>query len=158
MQAECVVFTYKDGLLSPIAHDLELSVGTFTLEATPERVSARFDPSSLRVMKPASLSDKDRRTIEATIVSDVLAAKRFPEICFQSSSVTADGDGHRVDGTLTLHGRSKALSARVERRGDRWVCEVVLHQPDFGIRPYTAMLGTLKIKPDVRVRITSPVS
>jgi polyisoprenoid-binding protein YceI len=158
MAAECVVFTYKDGLLSPIAHDLELRVERFTLEATPTAVSARFDPTSLRVMKPASLSAKDRRTIEETIVGEVLQARRFPEIRFESSSVTADGDGHRVSGLLTLHGRSKTIDARVRREGDRWVCELVLHQPDFGIRPYTAMLGTLKIKPDVRIRITSPVS
>jgi hypothetical protein len=33
---------------------------------------------------------------------------------------------------------------------------VVLNQPEFGITPYRAMMGTLRIKPEVRVRISVP--
>ena len=32
--------------------------------------------------------------------------------------------------------------------------DVVLNQPDFGIAPYRAMLGALKIQADVTVRVT----
>ena len=32
--------------------------------------------------------------------------------------------------------------------------ELKLNQPDFGITPYRAMLGTLKIQPEVTIRIT----
>ena len=38
-----------------------------------------------------------------------------------------------------------------------WMVTVVrLHQPDFGIKPYSALLGTLKIKPEVTVRCSVP--
>jgi polyisoprenoid-binding protein YceI len=71
-------------------------------------------------------------------------------------SVAESGDKATIKGTLTLAGRSKALTVEARRDGARWVSEVVLHQPDFGVKPYTAMLGTLKIKPDVRVRVSLP--
>ena len=31
-----------------------------------------------------------------------------------------------------------------------------VHQPDFGIRPYSAMLGTLRGQADVSVRVVLP--
>jgi hypothetical protein len=36
------------------------------------------------------------------------------------------------------------------------VAEIKLHQPDFGIKPFTAALGALKVKPDVVVRVSVP--
>ena len=39
---------------------------------------------------------------------------------------------------------------------DILVAEVSLHQPDFGIKPYSAMLGTLRVKPDVTVVVSLP--
>jgi hypothetical protein len=36
------------------------------------------------------------------------------------------------------------------------VARVRLHQPDLGIKPYSAMLGTLKIQPGVAVEISVP--
>jgi hypothetical protein len=44
----------------------------------------------------------------------------------------------------------------VRAEGDRWVAEMNIHQPDFGIKPYTAALGALKVKPEVMVRISVP--
>jgi hypothetical protein len=35
---------------------------------------------------------------------------------------------------------------------------VALHQPDFGIRPYRAMLGALKVKAGVVVRASIPAA
>jgi hypothetical protein len=34
------------------------------------------------------------------------------------------------------------------------VAEFRIDQRDFGIKPYSAMLGTLKIKPEVVVRVS----
>ena len=49
-----------------------------------------------------------------------------------------------------LHGRSREIT--LKRTGDD-EAEVTLHQPDYGIKPYSAMFGALKIKPDIRVRL-----
>ena len=50
--AECFVYTYKEGVLSAVAHDLKLRVGAFWLTVDPQdsAVSASFDPNSMEVV------------------------------------------------------------------------------------------------------------
>ena len=164
--AECLVFTFKEGLLSPVAHDLRLKVTRFSIEvdAASRSVVARFDTSSLVVdcpMKdgaenPSALSASDKQKISGQIRDDVLHAAEHPEAMFRSSAVTARGDGgYDLEGELTLHGVTKALGAcRTRVVAGRQQLELRLHQPDFGITPYRAMLGTLKIQADVTIRVT----
>ncbi len=158
--ADCRVFTYKEGPLSPFGHDLELRVGRFTVEVADDRqsVEARFGSGSLTVVgalvggrtDPAALSARDRASIEATIAADVLQSRRHPEIRFQSTAVTDD----EVRGTLTLTGRSREIVCRREMDGARQSASVRIHQPDFGITPYRAMLGALRVQADVLVRVS----
>jgi len=164
--AECHVFTFKEGMLSAVAHDLRIRVGRFsiTIDEQAGSVQARLLADSLRVdcaMKDGrealgTLRDGQKRDIEANIVDDVLHARRYPEIAFRSTLVEGQGDERRIEGTLTLHGTERPLRTTARRDGERWVAEVELHQPEFGIKPYSAMLGTLKIRPTVRVRISVP--
>ena len=164
--ARCEVFTFKEGLLSPVAHDLRLEVTRFTvdLDEAAGTVEATFDPRSLRVAcaivgghdAPATLSASDRRSIEERIVDDVLGAKRHPEIRFRSRSASRDGDGWRVEGTLALHGHDRPMSVRARYEGGKLVAEVAVHQPDFGIKPFTALFGTLRVRAEVKVRLTLP--
>lgn len=141
--SEAFVFTFKDGLLSPLAHDLKIRVTKF--EVT-ER-GATFDASSLRVESAGGpLPRNFYGEIEKNIREDVLRSSRYPVITFEASQV---GDTEIV-GKLTLCGVTKEI--RLQRRGN--VVEYELHQPDFGIKPYTAMLGTLKVKPAVKVQVT----
>lgn len=160
--AECAVFTFKEGLLSSVAHDLRIAVTRFELELEGARLTARFDTTSLRVdtpMKdgapnPSALGAADKEKIAAQIRDDVLHSSKFPEALFRSTSVTVCGDGgYEVAGELTLHGVTKPLRARSQLVSGRQEVELRLHQPDFGITPYRAMLGTLKIQPDVVVRL-----
>jgi polyisoprenoid-binding protein YceI len=166
--AEVQVFTFKEGLLSAIAHDLQIKVTAFSVNVHGEGqspvVEARFDPTSLRVTTamrdgapaPSLLSDGDKRKIEGNIVDEVLLARRNPEIRFVGERLEKSGTGGTLHGKLHLGGRERALAVSLRQEGDRWIGEATLHQPDFGIKPYSAMLGTLKIKPDVRVRISLP--
>ncbi len=162
--AECFVLTYKDGLLSAVAHDLKIKVGKFALTIDSGKVEGRWDARSLvvdTVMRDGHeargvLGQRDMDKIAKSIREDVLSADRHPEIVFRAESVVVEGDVAKIRGALTLVGRTKVIAVEARRDGARWVAEVVLHQPDFGIKPYTAMLGTLKIKPDVRVRVSVP--
>ena len=164
---DCHVLTFKEGVLSAIAHDLKIQVerGTITVgEGQAPSVEATFDPASLRVVcarknevdAPSALSAGDRKKIEGNLQKDVLHAKRHREIRFVSSKVTIDGDRATVAGQLTLHGRTQPLSATARKEGARWVTAVPIHQPDFGITPYSAMLGTLKVQPTVTVELSIP--
>lgn len=165
--ADVLVFTFKEGLLSAVAHDLKIRVTRFSIRVDEETnaIDATFDPASLRVVgamksgadAPGALSDSDRRKIEEHIVDDVLQAKKHPEIRFVSTSVEEDeATGYRVRGQLTLHGRTREITFVSRTDGEGQVAEVKIHQPDFGIQPFSAMLGTLKIKPDVTVTVALP--
>lgn len=166
-QAECLVFTFKDGLLSPVAHDLKIRVNTLSIDIDDDTqaIEATFDPTSLQVVcamndgveSPNALKGRDTRKIESNIRKDVLHTKRHRQITFRSTAVERDGDQVTIQGTLTLHGVPRPLTVIARQRGDRMVSETELHQPDFGITPYSALLGTLKIKPHVRVQISVPL-
>jgi len=166
--ARCIVLTYKEGLLSAVAHDLKIEVTRFTLEVDDAMtsVAAVFEASSLRVVcavrdgidAPATLSEKDKRDIEGNIAKDVLDVRKHPQIRFNSTKVEREGEGFRVKGRLEIKGKTRELSFVVRSIGPDWVCEVKLHQPDFGIKSFSAMLGAMKIKPDVDVRLSVPKS
>ena len=165
--ASCHVCTFQEGLLSAVAHDLRIAVTRFTVALDADgSVDARFDATSLRVEcavrdgvdAPNVLSPRDRAEIDRNLAGEVLESRRFPEIRFRAvaGAVTAFGEGHRVTGVLSLHGREQALVVVSRRAGDRELAEVTLHQPDFGIRPFRALLGALRIRPDVRVYLAFP--
>ena len=164
--AECIVLTYKEGLLSAVAHDLEIRVSRFEIEIddTTHAIRASFDPTSLRVVtamqdgapRAGALSDGDKQKIEQNIIDDVLQVKKHREVRLSSNEVTHEGDGYRVRASLTLHGETRPVTFTAREKGDRLVAEVQVHQPDFGIKPYSAMLGTLKVKPALTVRCSVP--
>jgi len=165
--AECHVLTFREGLLSGLGHDLELAVTRFQIEIDEQarRGRASFDASSLRVVRalrdgaelPDGLSASDRAKIEQSTRSDVLDAERHPEIRFQATRADAVEGGYDIAGRLALHGAEREIVVPLRRDGDRYRAEVRLHQPDFGIRPYSALLGALKVQADVVVRVVLPV-
>ena len=139
-QAECTIFTYKEGLLSRVAHDLKISVRSFEIKVEADAIEATFDATSLRVLtamkkgKPNSraLSDKDRATIEDNIRKEVLDSSRYGVVRFVSSSVERRGAGLSVKGELELHGAKRSIVAELRRDGQRYVTKVRLHQPEKG--------------------------
>jgi polyisoprenoid-binding protein YceI len=153
--ASCIVYTYREGLLAAVGHDLALTVTRFSIELDEgDAIRARFDASSLRA--PASVSAGDRRTIERHAADDVLAARRWPEIAFRSTAVTRGQGGAHIAGELTLHGTTRPLALDARDDGAHWTVEARLDQRDFGIKPFSAMLGTLRVRPDVLVRVSLP--
>ena len=166
-QAECLVFTFKEGLLSKVAHDLKIRVTRFSADVRPDSVRAEFDLSSLRVVEamkdgsenPGALSEADKAKIAEQISNQVLHAGQHPTAVFSSRSVTPRADGgYSITGELALHGVAQAIRAETRAEAGRQVAEVELHQPSYGITPFKAMMGTLKVKADVIVRLSVPAS
>ena len=154
-QAEIIVSTFKEGLLASVAHDLQIRVKRCTLEEVAGQVTATIDATSLEVVSamrdgrpvPSLLGVDARAEIERTLSSAaVLDARKYPQIIFRSTSVGPS----EVMGQLTLHGVTREI--RMRRRED--TADVRLDQRDFGIKPYSAMLGTLRVKAEVVVRAT----
>lgn len=164
--ASCQIFTFKEGLLSKIAHDLKIDVTRFQIEVDPDvpSVRAEFDPRSLRVVTAMSdsrenadaLSDSDKQKIESQIVDDVLHGNQHEQVTFVSDSCTRTAEGYDIVGNLTLHGVAKRIQVSTRLGAGQHVAELTLNQPDFGITPFKAMMGTLKVKPEVKVKVTLP--
>lgn len=163
-RAECWVYTFKEGLLSKVAHDLRLRVARFCVELDDEKthVSARFDPSSIFVdtpMKdgkayPSALSSADKQKIAEQIREEVLLVRRFPNVDFRSSALSARADGgYDVSGELSLRGTTRELRAQTRLVDGRQLLELSIHQPDYGIAPYRALFGTLKLQSEVKLRL-----
>ena len=165
--ADCHVFTFKEGLLAAAGHDVKLRVGDFEVTADRRGVRGTFEASSLEVVcamargaeVPDALSDSDKATIEGYVQDDILQTGEHPEILWETTRMRRDGDGTlRVEGKLTLHGRTKPVKATVTTEGDRLVARARIRQPDFGIKPFKALLGALKIKPVVEVELSVPTT
>lgn len=160
------VFSFKAGLLSRMGHDLRLVADRATLEISPDRsaVIAEVDLSSLRVVSavvdgrdaPDALSAADRAQIDASLSREVLDVPHHPRARFVSRRVAPKGDGFQIDGELSLHGVTRPLSVDARREGAELVARFAIDQPAHGIKPFSAALGALKVKPEVRVVVRAP--
>lgn len=165
-----VVNVGRAGLFAFAGHDHEVAVpaveGRISLNSTDlsrSRVAVQFEVKALKVTgrgEPAG----DVAEVQRTMLSDrVLDAERYPTIAFESDRVSvqqrsAGGFTVRVDGRLTMHGVTKAMSTPVAVRldGNRLTATgaVSVRQGEFGIRPITAAGGTVRVKDEVRVTFT----
>ena len=126
----------------------------------PSQVTVRVGVPTLQIVSGEGgltpMSAPERGVARGNALKS-LKADDFGEITFVSTNVTADGDGYRVDGTLTLAGKSRDHSVVVAPVGsgaDRHVVgETTVRHSDFGIKQYSAMMGALKVADEVTVRL-----
>ncbi len=164
--ATCLVVTAREGILAALGHDLELAVTRFDVrvDEAARRVDAIFDAASLRVVRalragrPSTVSDDDRRAIEDNTRKYVLETSRYPEIRFRSSRVADTTDGFDVTGRLALRGVEHEVVVSLRRSGDGLAASVTLDQTRWGIQPYGVMMGMLRVKAEVVVRLTMPAT
>ncbi len=165
--AVCEILTYKEGLLSSFAYDLRIKVTSFNIElgGANNFISAEFDVRSLRVEcaivdgrdRPDLLSLRDRDEINKRIITEVLNTEKHPVIDLVSSSVRKDGSQYLVRGGLTVNGEKREISFTVRKEdGAHYVTDVSLHLPDFGIKPFSALFGAVRLKPDILIHISIP--
>ena len=159
--AKLLVRTGRTGGAAKAGHDLLLEVASWsaTVDAGAEpsdtKLSLTADASSLQVIegtggiKPLGAKDKD--SIRKTIDDDVL--KRTP-IEFHSTSVSPGANGDlQVNGELELLGRKVPVSFALANDGGRLTGTATINQTAWGIKPYTALFGALKVADEVTVEI-----
>jgi polyisoprenoid-binding protein YceI len=151
---DCRVSVFREGLLTSFGHDVTLRVTNLSLDVgDDDGITADFDPSSLRVTD--DIPESHRKDIERN-TEKTLETRKYPKIQFRSASVVRDGDRARIEGDLTLHGVTSPISAEARDDGAQWNAKFVLDQRKFGVKPYAAPLGVLKVKPEVEVNISVP--
>jgi hypothetical protein len=165
--SKCSVYTRRTGLLGAIGHDLEIRVGEYQIEVDEAGLQAHasFKTGSLRVAsavegrepRPGKLSAADKQQIDQHIADDVLESARYPSIEFHATRIEPRGDGYRVQGRLLLHGHERDIELTIKRNSATLTTEITLRQPDFGIEPFRAFGGALRVRPEVLVYIELPL-
>jgi hypothetical protein len=154
---DCQVTVFREGMLTSFGHDVTLQVTSLSLDiGDDDTITGDFDAGSLRVTNE-EISASDRQDIERN-ASKTLETGKYPKISFHSVSVVRDGDTARIEGDLTLHGVTNPITIEARNDGQRWDAKITFDQRKFGIKPFSAMLGGLKVKPDVDVSISVPHS
>ncbi len=149
--ATLTVQTRRGGAAAKAGHDLLLLVTRWEgeLEAGVS-ASLTADSTSLRVQKGEGgmmpLGDGDKDNIHQTIDDEVL---KRGDIAFRSTSV----DGEHVQGELTIGGRTRPVAFDLAL--EPLAATITVSQSDFGMKPYSALFGALKVHDDVVVSLQS---
>lgn len=166
MHANIHVYTYKAGLLARVAHDLRLAVQRHELSVHAGKVRGHCDADSLRVegvmtghgLDPDALSEGDKRQILETVQREILQSERYPRVELEAD-VSVDGarGAIQVRGSLRLRGQARPLQVELSKRGDKLAGAFELTPSEFGIAPYKALAGAIKLQDRVRVEVEIPL-
>ena len=148
-----------------LAHDLILSPtswrGTLNVDAdNPSASSAELsiDPRSIQILESVggvmSLSDKDKGKIAKNLDEDVLQTSKYPELTFQSTSVSGSEPNFTVAGNMTIRGATRPVNVALNVNGTQVNAKTTISQKDFGIKPFSAMMGAIKLRDDVDFELT----
>jgi polyisoprenoid-binding protein YceI len=97
------------------------------------------------------LTSGDRAEIRRTLREKILHAGRHPVITFTASRVSGTPEAFQLDGDLAIAGRTEPVTVRGTLAGGRARGSATVTQSRWGIRPYTAFFGALRLRDDVEV-------
>jgi polyisoprenoid-binding protein YceI len=162
-QATLTVRTGKGGAAAKAGHNLLIEVTSWraALEVADDPAQSSLtlsaDARSLQVRDGTggiqALGDDDKAGITKTIDEDVL---KGGTIEFRSSSVAPSPNGGpiTVTGELELLGRSAPLSFELQvDDGGHLAGTATLKQSNHGIKPYSALFGTLKVLDELVIAV-----
>jgi polyisoprenoid-binding protein YceI len=155
------VHTRRGGAAAKAGHDLVIEVTSWRAalevseDAQATSVELEADATSLRVRKGTggmqALGDDDKANIEQTIDDEVLKRR---DIVFRSTGAqgAAEPDRISVEGDLTLVGTTRPIAFELAVGDDGTLrATAVVTQTRWGMKPYSALFGALKVLDDVEV-------
>lgn len=173
-RSELVVWTSRKGLLARLGHDLKISLRALDLEleGAPEdpdwrarlraplhrlEVLGAVEPGEavpeMRRLLPGALEPADIEEIQGILACDILDFARFPEAVFECRA--ADRKDAAYPGRLQLRGREGPVTviAHWSREGEDLSIagSARLKQSDFGIKPYRALGGAIKLRDELEL-------
>ena len=163
-QSTFMVHAHRGGLLWFLGHDHLLAVREFTGEA--EVAPGSLTPASLRLVVRAdslaetspTFTDAQKKIIGDEVRTLVLETSKYPEITFQSTSVTAKPIGPnqydvKIRGDLTLHGTTRQIvipaTVTVDGADLRAHGEFDLDRDDYEVKATSAKKGTIRVRNSV---------
>ena len=162
-EGELLVRTGVAGPGARMGHRLTLAMRRWraTVEwsdGEPVVAQLAVDVDSLEVLRGEGgltpLSGPEKTLVRSNALRQ-LAAGRHREICFDADSIEKSREGYRLTGMLQIRGKSRpqVIALRTDDVGDAWrvSTEAVVRQSEFGVKPYSLLMGSLKVADDVTV-------
>ena len=152
------VKTGREGVAAKAGHDLTLEAAnwkaTITVDDDPSRteVTATIEPRSLEVKEATGgakpVSEKDKREI----AKNITGLLGNGSITFTSTSVEVQDTTVQAAGELSIAGKSRPITLDLTAApSGRLTGTMTVVQSEFGIKPYSAMLGALKVRDQVEI-------
>jgi polyisoprenoid-binding protein YceI len=167
LDGELVVRTRVTGRAARMGHRLTIAMKRWRSTVNwagsePTSVELTVEVDSLAVLRGdggvKALSEPEKALVRSNALRS-LDAGRFPRICFTAATIEKSGDGYRLSGTLQIHGktREQVIDLHTEDLGDSWrlSSQTTVRQSDFGIKPYSLLMGSVKVADDVTVSFTA---
>jgi polyisoprenoid-binding protein YceI len=162
---QLLIKTSRTGLGARAGHDLTIEITRWQAQVTADSadaarssVSVEADARSLEVRKGTGgvkpLTDADRAEIKKTIRDKILRTGQHSAIIFRSAQVTGTPESFSIDGDLTITGTTQPVTVHGQLTEDRVQGSAAIVQSRWGIRPYTAFLGALKLSDEVTVEFS----
>ena len=130
--------------------------------AEPVAVEVVIEADSFEVLRGEGgvkgLSGPEKVLVRSNALKS-LGASRFPRIRFDADVVDRTDEGYRLTGRLEVRGkvRQHVIDLRTEDLGDAWrmSTESTVRQSDYGVKPYSLLMGSVQVADDVAVYFTA---
>lgn len=156
--------TGVEGRAARLGHRLTIEMTRWRAEVAmrdgePASLDVEIEVDGLEVRQGVGgvkLLTTPEKALVRTNALSCLDAKTYGQITFQSDAVDASADGYRAAGTLTIHGTAQPFVLDVTATEESFSIRCGLQQTDFGVRPYSQMMGSLKVSDEVEIECTVP--
>lgn len=167
-QPQLHIFTYKDGLLARIAHDLRLSLQGLTLEQEGAQLKLSVPLKTLQVdgvmrqgtLRPDELNDTQREQILHNAHEEILMSAQHDTVTLEGTLKRVDARTATLIGELTLKGQAQPVQAQATlyetHATPHWRGQLEVQPSQWGISPFKAMGGAIKLKDRWTITLTLP--
>ncbi|BBY20479.1 polyisoprenoid-binding protein [Mycobacterium stomatepiae] len=104
------------------------------------------------------LSGPEKALVRSNALNS-LGAARFPEIRFTADVIEETETGYRLTGTLEIRGKQRehVIDLHTQDLGDSWrmSAESTVRQSDYGIKPYSLLVGSVQVADDVTLSFSA---
>lgn len=160
---QLIVRTGVTGRASRMGHRLTIALNSWRAIVRwtgeePRALDLNVDVESLEVVRGeggvTALSGPEKALARSNALKS-LGANRFRTISFRAGEIVKTAEGYRLTGTLEIHGttRTRTIELRVTDLDDVWrmSCDVQVRQSEFGLKPFSMLMGSMTVADDVTV-------
>lgn len=165
-EGELLICTGVEGRAARMGHRLTIAMTRWEATvawAAAEPVTAELtvEVDSFEVLSGEGgvkgLSGPEKVLVKSNAMKS-LDAGRYPEIRFAADTIDKTDDGYRLTGKLHIRGKSRkhVIDLRTEDLGDSWRMSVEsgVRQTDYGVKPYSLLMGSVRVADEVAVSFT----